>query len=89
MAGPDNVGAELVVRARAGRAVQHKPTEIAAAVMHYYREWKTGRSDHDPEWQIIRQHTRRNLARLLANELDEVSSKGSDPAEDRPTRGGA
>jgi glycosyltransferase involved in cell wall biosynthesis len=89
VAGPDNVGAELVVRARAGTAVQHKPAEIADAVMHYYRGWKTGRFDHDPDWGIIRRYTRRNLARLLANELDRVSSEAPDPAEGRSNSGEA
>jgi glycosyltransferase involved in cell wall biosynthesis len=74
VSGPDNVAAELVVRARAGRAVQHRPAEIADAVLHYYGLWKASKSDHDPDWQIILQHTRRNLTRLLANELERVSS---------------
>jgi glycosyltransferase involved in cell wall biosynthesis len=88
VAGPDNVAAELVVCARAGRAVQHNAAAIANAVLHYYRMWKAGTFEHTPNWQIIRQYTRRNLTRLLANELEQAALESPAPFVGSSTGGG-
>lgn len=72
--GPDNVAARLVTHARAGTATSHNPDEIAAAVLGYYRAWKSGRFDYAPDWDVIRHFTRRNLTGLLAGELDRLTA---------------
>lgn len=74
IAGPDNVAAELVVRARAGAATGHQTDQIAAALLEYYQRWKSGRFDYAPDWETIRHFTRRNLTGLLARELDRLTA---------------
>lgn len=74
IAGPGNVAAELVVRARAGAAAGHDPDQIAAVLLEHYRRWRTGRFDYDPDWAVIRHFTRRNLTGLLARELDRLTA---------------
>ncbi len=74
IAGPGNVAAELVVRARAGAATDHDPDRIAAVLLDSYRRWKSGRFDYAPDWDVIRHFTRRNLTGLLAGELDRLTA---------------
>jgi hypothetical protein len=73
IARPDNVAAQLVERAHAGTAVCHDPSDIATAVLHYYRMWRSRDFTYAPDWDLIHRHTRRNLTRHLARELDQVS----------------
>jgi glycosyltransferase involved in cell wall biosynthesis len=68
--GPDNVAAQLIERARAGAAARHDPAEIAGILLGYYQAWKMGGAAYEPDWEVIRHFTRRNLAGLLADQLD-------------------
>ena len=72
--GPDNVAAQLIARARAGTATSHNLDEIAAAVLAYYQDWKSGGFNYAPDWDVIQHFTRRNLTGLLAEQLAEVSN---------------
>jgi hypothetical protein len=45
---------------------------IADAVETLYCEWKSGTSEWNPNWAIIRQYTRRNLTARLAAEFDRL-----------------
>jgi glycosyltransferase involved in cell wall biosynthesis len=74
--GPDNVAAQLIERARAGAATRHDPAEIAGVLLEYYRTWKTGSAAYEPDWAVIRHLTRRNLAGLLAQQLDHAEAGG-------------
>jgi glycosyltransferase involved in cell wall biosynthesis len=72
--GPDNVAAQLIERARAGMATRHNPDEIANAILECYRAWKAGGVHYEPDWDVIRYFSRRRLAGLLAQQLDQVVS---------------
>jgi glycosyltransferase involved in cell wall biosynthesis len=74
---PGNVGAQLVERARAGIATSYDPTEIATAILRYYRVWQSGDFGYAPDWNIIRQYTRRNLTARLASEFDRLAGIGA------------
>lgn len=71
----DNVGAELVRRARAGTTTVYNPDAIASAVQQHYLSWKEQRFDHNPDWSIINQYTRRNLTARLAAEFDRLAGE--------------
>jgi glycosyltransferase involved in cell wall biosynthesis len=73
IAGPDNVAAELVARAKAGIATEYDSDKIMVAVLEYYRAWKAGRFDYAPNWDIIHHFTRRNLAGILTQALDRIA----------------
>jgi glycosyltransferase involved in cell wall biosynthesis len=75
---PENVAAQLIDRARAGRIVHHDPSEIAAAILHYYTCWKTRSFDYSPQWEIIQEYTRRNLTKRLAAEFDRLTDSDTD-----------
>lgn len=70
--GPDNAAAARLTAARAGTAVSHDPAEIAAAILGYYRQWKRGVFDYAPDWDLIRQSTRRTQAGSLADVFESV-----------------
>jgi glycosyltransferase involved in cell wall biosynthesis len=70
--GPDNAAAERLTAARAGTAVRHDTAEIASVILDYYRQWKQGVFEHSPDWNIIRQSTRRNQTRSLADVFEAV-----------------
>lgn len=72
---PENVAAQLIVRARAGAVAPPHPEAIAAAVMRYYRTWKAGEFAYDPDWELIRRFTRRRLTRRLAQTLERVADE--------------
>lgn len=72
IAGPGNVAAELIMAAHAGVATAHDPDAIAEVLLDYYRRWKAGRFDYQPDWAIIQRFTRRNLTGRLANILDQL-----------------
>lgn len=63
--GAGNAAAERLVAAGAGTSVSHEPEEIASAILHYYRLWKSGGFDYAPDWELIRRYTRRNLTGQL------------------------
>jgi glycosyltransferase involved in cell wall biosynthesis len=67
---PENVAAKLIGRARGGVVVPPRPTAIAEAISRYHRVWKSGVFDYDPDWEIIRQFTRRRLTRRLAETFE-------------------
>lgn len=71
---PDNVAAQLIKGARAGAVTRHDSSEIAAAILHYYRIWESGRFDYAPDWNVIQKYTRRNLTACLAAEFDRLVS---------------
>jgi hypothetical protein len=73
VARPDNVAAQLVERAGAGVAVSHNPSDIAAALLHYYHKWRSRDFTYTPDWDLIHQHTRRSLTQRLAEELNRAS----------------
>ncbi len=73
VAGPGNVAAELIVAAHAGVATGHNPDEIAQALLGYYRRWRSGRFDYEPDWTVIHHFTRRNLTGQLARILDQLT----------------
>jgi glycosyltransferase involved in cell wall biosynthesis len=68
-----NVGSELVMRARGGVSTTHDAEEIAAAILPYYRAWKSGLWTYTPDWELIRSFTRRRLTGQLAAVLAEVA----------------
>ncbi len=70
----DNVAAQLVSRARAGRAVPHDPDQIADAIEAYYRAWKAGQFAHAPDWDVIEQFSRYNLTKRLAGIFNSLTS---------------
>lgn len=70
----DNVAGQLVSRVRAGRTVPHDPDQIADAIEAFYRAWKAGRFDHDPDWAVIEQFNRYNLTKRLASLFDSLTS---------------
>jgi len=74
VARPDNVAAELIQQARAGRVVPHDPPRIADAIAAYYQAWQAGRFDHEPDWEIIHRFSRRNLTKRLADLFETLSS---------------
>jgi glycosyltransferase involved in cell wall biosynthesis len=74
--GPGNVAAQLIERARAGAVARHDPAQIAGVLLEYYRAWKTGGATYEPDWEVIRHFTRRNLAGLLAQQLDRATAGG-------------
>ncbi len=71
---PENVAAKLVERARAGVVVPHDPLKIAPAILSYYESWRSEAFEYNPDWNIIRQYTRRNLTGQLAAEFDRLIS---------------
>ena len=73
--GPDNVAAQLVTRACAGTSTNHDPDEIAAAVLIHYQNWRAGGFNYAPDWDVIQHFTRRNLTRVLAEQLAQVSNQ--------------
>lgn len=75
---PENVAAQLVDRARAGKIVHHDPSEIAAAILHYYARWQSASFDYSPQWTIIQKYTRRNLTKRLAAEFDRLADAETD-----------
>jgi glycosyltransferase involved in cell wall biosynthesis len=74
--GSGNVAAQLIERVRAGAAARHDPAQIACVLLEYYRAWKTGSAVYEPDWEVIRHFTRRNLAGLLAQQLDRATAGG-------------
>jgi glycosyltransferase involved in cell wall biosynthesis len=74
VARPDNVAAELIQQARAGRVVPHDPARIADAIAACYQAWQAGRFDHEPDWEIIHRFSRRNLTKRLADLFETLSS---------------
>lgn len=70
---PDSVAAILIKRVRAGVVTGHNPSEIAAALLRYYHIWQSGNFNYAPDWDIIRQYTRRNLTARLASEFDSMA----------------
>ena len=71
---PDNVAAQLVKQARAGRVVPHDSDQIAETIEVMYRAWKMKRFEHAPDWELISQFSRRNLTQRLAGIFDSLLS---------------
>lgn len=69
---PENVAAKLVERAQAGVVVPHEPHKIASEILSYYESWRSRTFEYNPDWNIIRQYTRRNLTHQLAAEFDKL-----------------
>ena len=72
IASPDNVAVQLIQKARAGVAVRHDPVQIARAIEDSFRAWQAGRFEHDPDWEVIEQFSRRNLTKRLTGIFDDL-----------------
>jgi len=52
--------------------VEPQPDEIAKAILRYYRDWENGVFHYDPDWECIREFTRRKLTERLARIFDSI-----------------
>jgi hypothetical protein len=73
---PENVAAKLIVKARGGVVVQHRPAAIAETISSFHRDWKAGVFDYFPDWEVIRRFTRRRLTRRLAETFERMVRHG-------------
>lgn len=71
---PGGVAEQLVKKTRTGITVGGDVYAIADAIETLYRRWKSGASDWNPNWDLIRQYTRRNLTSRLAAEFDRLAA---------------
>ncbi len=69
------VAEQLIAETRTGIAVSDSPAEIGAAILRLYQEWRAGNPGWNPDWQAIRQYTRRNQTARLAEILNALTSK--------------
>ncbi|MDY7079290.1 MAG: glycosyltransferase family 4 protein [Chloroflexota bacterium] len=75
---PGGVAEQLIKETRSGITVGGDVHAIADAIETLYRQWESGASDWNPNRDLIRQYTRRNLTARLAAEFDRlVASEAS------------
>ena len=72
---PENVAARLIIRARAGEVVNPNPDEIAQTILAYYYAWKNHSFSYTPDWDVIRQFTRRNLTQRLVQTFEQITDE--------------
>jgi glycosyltransferase involved in cell wall biosynthesis len=66
------VAQKLIEETRTGIAVDGNVEAIAAAIEQMYHQWQAGFPDWNPDWDIIRQYSRRKLTEKLAAEFDKM-----------------
>ena len=67
------VAQELIQATRTGITVTDDPAEIEQAIVDLYGQWKNRLWQWNPDWNLIRQYTRRRLTERLALEFDRLS----------------
>lgn len=70
---PGGVAQSLIKETCTGITVDDKPSAISEAIHILYSDWKYQNRSWQPNWNLIRQYTRRNLAARLAAEFDLLS----------------
>jgi len=68
----NGVAQKLIEATRTGTAVDGDVDAIAQAIEQLYRQWQQGFPDWNPNWEVIKQYTRRNLTAKLAAVFDEM-----------------
>ncbi|MGM0396665.1 MAG: glycosyltransferase family 4 protein [Bacillota bacterium] len=68
----DGVAAQVIRETKTGEVVDPEDIEgVSNAISGYYSEWKKGTIDHNPDWDKIRNYSRRSQTGKLAEILKE------------------
>jgi glycosyltransferase involved in cell wall biosynthesis len=69
---PGGVAESLIEETRTGIAVDGDVDAIVNAIELLYNQWRAGNPNWNPQWDIIRRYSRRNLTACLAAEFDRM-----------------
>ena len=69
------VAQQLIEDSRTGIAVNGDVEAIAGAIEQLHQQWQAGFPDWNPNWDVIRRYTRRNLTARLAAEFDKMAAE--------------
>ena len=69
---PGGVAEQLIQKTRTGITSTGDVDAIADAVETLFQQWRLGVPDWNPNWDSIRQYTRRSLTNRLAAEFDRL-----------------
>lgn len=72
------VAAELIKETRTGITARGDVDSVCQAVEKLYRQWSEGAFEWEPNWDVIRQYTRRNLTKTLADEFCSLIDSGAE-----------
>jgi hypothetical protein len=76
---PGGVAEQLIRETRTGITTDGNVHTIAQGIEALYLQWKSGNVTWDPNWDIIRQYSRRNLTAQLAAEFDSMIIQSASP----------
>lgn len=64
----DGVAADVIRETRTGTVVDPEDIQgVSRAIREYYKDWKDGRTGHDPQWEMVRKYSRKSQTQRLAN----------------------